>query len=251
MARSATAKPDRRRRRLVEQVGDRRDVEEGRQHGELDDHGPGEQSVGRPADAPWRRHGAPAGEGVGSLAEHDGGERGARRGEQGRPAGEGVARAPPGGQEHGEERGHLDRRFHRAQHAERPGEEPPVEQVVADGRAVEDVSGRLLGAQREGGQDVGADVQREDLQHADRQREAPARQRPHDERGQLGDVVRQVVGEEPADVRERRAPLLDGGHDRGEVVVQQDEVGGLAGHVGSRATHRHPDRRLAAARGRR
>ena len=31
-------------------------------------------------------------------------------------------------------------------------------------------------------------------------RELPARQRPDDERGELGDVVGQVVGEEPADV---------------------------------------------------
>jgi hypothetical protein len=57
-----------------------------------------------------------------------------------------------------------------------------------------------------------------------------------------------VVGEEPADVRERRAPLIDGGHDGGEVVIEQHQVGGLAGHVGARLAHRHPDRRLAQRR---
>ena len=53
------------------------------------------------------------------------------------------------------------------------------------------------------------------------------------ERRQLGDVVGQVVGEEPADVGERRPALLDGGDDGGEVVVEQHQVGGLAGDVGA------------------
>ena len=77
----------------------------------------------------------------------------------------------------------------------------------------------------------------------------PAGQRPHPERRQLGDVVGQVEGEEPADVLERRAAELDRGHDRGEVVVEQHQVGGLAGHVAAVRAHRHPDVGLAQRRG--
>ena len=50
-----------------------------------------------------------------------------------------------------------------------------------------------------------------------------------------------MVGEEAADVGERRAALLDGGDDGGEVVVEQHEVGGLAGDVGAGAAHRDAD----------
>ena len=49
---------------------------------------------------------------------------------------------------------------------------------------------------------------------------------------QFGDVGGQDIGEELADIREHRPPLLDRGHDAGEVVVEQDHVGGLARHVG-------------------
>ena len=57
---------------------------------------------------------------------------------------------------------------------------------------------------------------------------------PDDERGELGDVVGEVIGEEASDVAEGGPALLDGGHDRGEVVVEEDEVGGLPGDVGAR-----------------
>ena len=78
-----------------------------------------------------------------------------------------------------------------------------------------------------------------------REREPAARQRPHDEGRELGDVVGEVVGEEPADVGERRPSLLDRRDDRREVVVEQHEVGGLAGDVGARSPHRDADGGLA------
>ena len=78
-------------------------------------------------------------------------------------------------------------------------------------------------------------------EHAEGQRDLAARQRPHHERGELGDVVGEVVREEAADVGERRPALLDRGDDRGEVVVEQDQVGGLARHVGARSAHGDAD----------
>ncbi len=50
-----------------------------------------------------------------------------------------------------------------------------------------------------------------------------------------------MVGEEAADVRERGATLFDRGDDRAEVVVQQHQVGRLAGHVGAGRAHGDPD----------
>ena len=106
----------------------------------------------------------------------------------------------------------------------------------------------LLGAEREGRQQVGADVQGEHLQHRDHQRDRAGRQRPHDERRQLGDVVGQVVGEEPLDVVERGAALLDRLHDVREVVVEQHEVRRLASDVGPGLAHRDADVGLAQGR---
>ena len=69
----------------------------------------------------------------------------------------------------------------------------------------------------------------------------PAGERPHHERRELGHVVGEVVGEEAADVDEGGPTLLDRGDDRGEVVVEQHEVGRLAGDVGAGAAHGDPD----------
>ena len=68
---------------------------------------------------------------------------------------------------------------------------------------------------------------------------------------QLGDVGRQDVGEELADVVEDRAALLDGRDDAREVVVDQHHVGGLAGHVGAGHAHGDADIGLLQARARR
>ena len=49
------------------------------------------------------------------------------------------------------------------------------------------------------------------------------------------------VDDELPHVVEDGAPLLHGPHDRGEVVVHEHHVGGLACHVGSGQPHGHPD----------
>ena len=64
-------------------------------------------------------------------------------------------------------------------------------------------------------------------------------------RRQLRHVVGQVVGQEPPYVPEGGAAQLDRHHDRPEVVIEQDQVGRLAGGVGATAPHRHPDVGLA------
>ena len=119
------------------------------------------------------------------------------------------------------------------------------------GRTAHGARLRGLRPEREGGQQVRADVEREHLQHGDHERDRAARHRPDDERRQLGDVVGEVVGEEPPDVLEGRPPLLDGLHDVGEVVVEQHEIGRLAGDVGADHPHRDADVRLAQRRARR
>jgi hypothetical protein len=127
--------------------------------------------------------------------------------------------------------GKLCPRLGGAEHAEHPEQQRPVDERFTDRRLVEHIGARRLGAERERRQQVGADVEAEDLQHAEGQRDAAAAQGPHHERGQLGHVVGEVIGEEATDVVVGGAAMGDGGDDGGEVVVEQHEVGRLAGHV--------------------
>jgi hypothetical protein len=73
------------------------------------------------------------------------------------------------------------------------------------------------------------------------EREVPAGEGPDEERRELGDVVGQVVGQEPADVDEGRPSLLDAGDDAGEGVVEEHQVRRLTGDVGPRASHGDAD----------
>ena len=70
---------------------------------------------------------------------------------------------------------------------------------------------------------------------------APPADPPDEERDQLADVRAEVVAGEAADVVVDRPALLDRGHDRGEVVVEQDQVGGLLGDLGAAPAHGDAD----------
>ena len=69
-----------------------------------------------------------------------------------------------------------------------------------------------------------------------------------EEGGDLGDVGGQGVGDGLLQVVEDQATLLHTGHDGGEVVIEEDHVGGLLGHVGPGDAHRHSDVRLLQSR---
>ncbi|TKW54492.1 hypothetical protein CTA1_5030 [Colletotrichum tanaceti] len=62
-----------------------------------------------------------------------------------------------------------------------------------------------------------------------------------EERAGLGDVAGQDVQHELLDVVKHAAALLDGVEDRGEVVVGEDYVRGLLGHVGAALSHGDAD----------
>ena len=66
-----------RRRRLVEKVGERRDVEECAEQDQLDRHPDQKERVGRPSERTGPSRRAPAGERVRRLADDDGREGGA------------------------------------------------------------------------------------------------------------------------------------------------------------------------------
>ena len=116
-----------------------------------------------------------------------------------------------------------------------------VDERTRPHRLRHDARARRLGAEGEGRQQVGADVEGEDLQHGQGEREVPDRQRPQHEGRQLGDVVGEVVGQEATDVRTSGPAELDRGHDRLETVVEQHDVGRLAGDLGARGSHRDAD----------
>ena len=201
----------------------------------------GDRRLARQRQRPCRQGRAAAREGVGLLGEHDGEERRARRRRAAWTRRDAVARSPAGRPPAREERGHRQQRLGRAEHAERTERDLTIEQPARCGRAIEGVERRRLGAERGGGQRVGAEVEGEDLQHPEREREPAAGDRPQQERRELGDVVGEVVREELAGVEERRPAQPHRLDDGGEVVVEQHQVGRLAGHVGARATHRDAD----------
>ena len=164
------------------------------------------------------------------------------------PFGNDVPGCQPEARNAVEERGERDRRLDRPEQAEGAREHPTVEEVPPGEWLLERVLAGRLRTERERREHVRTDVEREDLEDADGERDRAAGEGPHHERGELRDVVGEVVREEAPDVEERGAPLLDRGDDRRELVVEQDEVGGFACDVGPRRAHRDPDRRFAQRR---
>ena len=110
-------------------------------------------------------------------------------------------------------------------------------------RPPDDVGLGRLGGEGEAGEAVGHEVDPQQVDRQQRNREA------HQRRQQQGPHLRRVAGhgvaDELADVVVDPPPLPHRAHDRGEVVVQQHQVGRLPGHVGAPPPHRHPDVRPA------
>ncbi len=137
---------------------------------------------------------------------------------------------------------HLEQCLGRPEHPERPNGDGPVQESARSS-----VAGVITWApagsapERYGRQCVGADVEREDLQHAEREREAPP------DSAQITNGVSSATLSVRWYVRNRRAlanvarPCFDRGDDRGEVVVEQHEVGGLASDVAAARAHGDAD----------
>ena len=77
--------------------------------------------------------------------------------------------------------------------------------------------------------------------HRGGQRQGHAQQRRDEDDEHLRQPARQSVPEERADVGVDAPTLPDRDQERLEVVVDQHQVGGLSGHLGAAAAHRHPD----------
>ena len=157
------------------------------------------------------------------------------------PSREGLAGNPTDGQQRHQESHHRKRRFHRSEEPEGAPQHRAVHQPALDRWAVEQVAARGLGPERDCREGVGAEIEGEDLQDTERERELAAGEGPDEERRELGDVVGQVVGQEPADVDKGRPSLLDPGDDAGEGVVEEHQVRRLTGDVGPRASHGDAD----------
>ena len=134
---------------------------------------------------------------------------------------------------------------------------------VADAAQVDDVHLRvarralhhptLLGVAAERGdrQQFAEQVDREDLQHVDRERQAGDRRER--EARQVDDQFGRVRGETAehalGDVRVDHPALFDRPHERREAVVEKDDLGGLLRDVGARDPHRDADARVPQRRG--
>ncbi len=86
---------------------------------------------------------------------------------------------------------------------------------------------------------VGDEVQPKKLHR--RQRRRQARQDRQREQHDLGSARRHHQSDDFADIGVGEAPFLDAADDRAEIVVDQQDVGGIARHVGAVAGHRHAD----------
>jgi hypothetical protein len=73
------------------------------------------------------------------------------------------------------------------------------------------------------------------------ERRRPAHQHGAEHQDHFARVGCQEIVDELADVVVDRATLLDGVHDRCEVVVRQHDVRGFLGHVGARDAHGNAD----------
>ena len=91
----------------------------------------------------------------------------------------------------------------------------------------------------QGRQAVGHQVDPEDLDGQERHREADQGRDEHDQ--DLAEVAGQQEVDELADVVVDAPAFLDGGHDRGEVVVGDDHVRDFLGHVRAGDAHGHAD----------
>ena len=97
--------------------------EEADEHRQLGGDRAEQQPVRRPAERHAGRTVLRQAKALASLAEHDGGERGAGRGEQRGPLGNGSPGRQPAATSDDEERRHLDDGLDRAEHAERAAEQ--------------------------------------------------------------------------------------------------------------------------------
>ena len=98
---------------------------------------------------------------------------------------------------------------------------------------------RGLRPEREGRDEIRPEIDGEDLHDGEGKRD------PGEDEGEEGRELREIVGEdvrhELAHVRVDGAPLADGGDDRGEVVVGDDDVRRLFRHVAAALAHGHAD----------
>ena len=131
--------------------------------------------------------------------------------------------------------------FHHAQPQISPHQQRPVQQSFSARarRLLHEARLGCLGAQRQGRQHVGTQVDREDLDHRQRQ------WNPEKHKCQVGhqfrDIRGQDVSKELPKILEDRAPFLDGTDDTGEIVIQQNHVCGFLDHIGPRDSHGNPD----------
>ncbi len=136
----------------------------------------------------------------------------------------------------------------RAQEQRADQQDPPDQRRRQDRRsgpsrrAPHDAVLLRLEGEHEAEEHGGRHVDPEDLDRQDRQRGAQEHGGQDDQ--SLAQVRRQGPGDELGEVVEDAATLLDRGLDGGEVVVGQDHVGGVLGHVGPGDPHGDADIRL-------
>ena len=108
------------------------------------------------------------------------------------------------------------------------------------GRALHHRGLRRFGAQAQRRHHVGADVDGEDLQHGERRGDQAAGEQIEGGGHRLRGIGIEDIAQELADVVVDGAALLDGLDDGGKVVIAEDHIRRLLGHIGAGNAHAMP-----------
>src|SRR5574341_554363 len=201
-----------------------------------------DQPVREKAPAEHRVPGRAAGENVPDLHQDDPQERGGRGLPDERMVkGERHAPAPPALVEHQEIGGERADGADESEENITSQEQGPVNEPVLprSRRIFHNVRLRPLDAERKGGDGLGAEVDGKDLHDRDGQRNVE--DRVQDVRDRLRGQMGEDIGDELPNIFKDRPALLDRVYDGREVVIQQDHVRRLLGHVRPGESHGDAD----------
>ena len=111
---------------------------------------------------------------------------------------------------------------------EQPLQSPEQRLVRGSRRTAQNVLLPFARGEREGGENIRHQIEKQDLQGKDRQGQAGQYGQGHDHH--LADVAGEKIDQEAADIVEDDAALADRSDDAAEGIVAQYDVGGLARH---------------------
>lgn len=148
---------------MLEHGCDRRDPQEPGKYSQLNEHSADEQSIASPAQCTRPPRRAAAGKRICDLADHDGCEGSAGRGEQRVSGWEIVAGSPARSDEGNDECSHLHQRFGWPEYEEDATQQRAIDEVATQWRLGQSCRVWCFCTERESREKVGPDIEGQDL----------------------------------------------------------------------------------------